>query len=251
MTNEKTWREIHRCLLELDREWADEPARMKAIGAMRVRLEGLASEPRLAALARLFEPGMSRRSLWAALVPVERALVRVKVTDVDILSHDAAVASPERASLPPLALLADNIRSAMNMGGIFRTAECFGVSEVILTGYSPGPDEKRVAAAALGTEQQLMWRRFDRAREAIDVLRREGKRCIALETVASATPLAAFKWSFPAVIFLGSERFGLDPDVVAACDETVRIPVYGLKNSLNVVSACAAALYAARSNSGV
>lgn len=245
VTDEKKWRVIHRRLLALDAAW-EEPARADAIASLRADLEALAAEPRLHALARLFRPGMTRRDLWAALVPVERGLSRVKVTDIDILTADSPpAAAPSRA---PLAIVADNIRSAMNMGGLFRTAECFGLEEIILTGYSPSPEEPRVAAAALGAEQWVPWRRFERAREAVEALQREGKRCIALETVASAPVLDEFSWEFPAVILLGSERFGLDPEVVEACDGVVRIPLYGRKNSLNVVSACAIALHAARRN---
>ncbi len=240
MTDEKNWRRLHQRLLALDA--ALDPA---SIAALRRDLEALPHEPRLHALARLFRPGMTRQDLWAALVPVERALARIKVTDVDILTADSPLAAP--VSLPPLAVLADNIRSAMNMGGLFRTAECFGLEEVILTGYSPSPEEPRVAAAALGAEKWVPWRRFDRALEAVKTLRREGRRCIALETVASAPALSEFAWDYPAVVLLGSERFGLDPQTVEACDAVVRIPLYGRKNSLNVVSACAIALHAARS----
>ena len=73
-----------------------------------------------------------------------------------------------------------------------------------------------------------------------------GRRVVALETSARAVPLREARFGFPALLLLGSERFGLDPDVVASADECVAIPGHGAKNSLNVVSAFAVAAAAMR-----
>lgn len=244
--DEKPWRDVHRRIVALDRNWEKIRFRKAAIADIRLFLiEKCAEVPHLFTLARLFRDEMTRQDLWSALVPVERALSRTKITDVDILSHDRE-ARFSKAAVFPFSVLADNFRSALNLGGIFRTAECFGLSEIILTGYSPAPSDPRVAAAALGTESQIPYRRFGRALEAVTALQGEGKQCVALETVENAPNLNAFSWPFPAVLILGSERFGLDPETVAACDGVVRIPMYGGKNSLNVVTAFAIAAYAAR-----
>ena len=69
---------------------------------------------------------------------------------------------------------------------------------------------------------------------------------IALETVPEASPLETWSWQFPCAVALGSERFGLDPDVVKACDAVMRIPMFGHKNSLNVVMAFTLVAHAAR-----
>jgi tRNA G18 (ribose-2'-O)-methylase SpoU len=77
-------------------------------------------------------------------------------------------------------------------------------------------------------------------------LKASGVTCYALETVAHAPTVEEMQWTFPAALILGNERFGLNPEVISACDAVVRIPLFGLKNSLNVVSAFSIASYAIR-----
>ena len=91
----------------------------------------------------------------------------------------------------------------------------------------------------------MAWRHAGEVREAIAELRAAGVPCVALETVSGAPSVGAFEWPLPCALVVGNERFGLDPDVVQACDAAVRIPLAGRKNSLNVVSALAVALFAA------
>jgi tRNA G18 (ribose-2'-O)-methylase SpoU len=240
----RLWREALDRLRGIDRQWADAEARGHGIQTCREWLAEQTALPRLAGLARLLTPGLTQRQFWSALVPVERAVARCKVTDVEILDADLP---PEHApALPPLPLtvVADSIRSAFNVGGLFRTAECFGVRELVLCGYTPLPDQPQAARAALGTERLVPWRHAGDIREAVAELREAGTPCIALETVAGAPAVDAFDWPFPCALAVGNERFGLDPDVVRACDGVVRIPLAGRKNSLNVVSALAVALFA-------
>lgn len=237
---QKLWHETLDRLRALDAAWADEPERPAALAACRVWIAGQTTLPHLCKLARLLEPAMTRQQFWSVLVPVEREVARSKVTDVDILDADlpadAAVGKPM-----PLIVVVDSVRSAFNLGGIFRTAECFGVRELVLCGYSPLPDQLSVAKAALGAEKLVTWRYAEDIRSVLAELKALGTSCFALETVAGAPDIATFAWPFPCALVLGNERFGLDPDVVAACDGAVRIPLYGRKNSLNVVTAFAVA----------
>jgi tRNA G18 (ribose-2'-O)-methylase SpoU len=85
-----------------------------------------------------------------------------------------------------------------------------------------------------------------RTLDAVRAVQARGIPVIALETVEGAPTLEAWKWQFPCAIALGSERFGLDADVVQACDGVMRIPMYGRKNSLNVVMAFTLVAHAAR-----
>ena len=192
---------------------------------------------------------MTRQQFWSVLVPVEREVARIKITDVDILDADLPADAAAGAPMPVTAVV-DSIRSAFNVGGIFRTAECFGVREVVLCGYSPLPDCPQVAKAALGTERLVAWRYAENIRAVIAELKASGIACLALETVAGAPDIAAFSWTFPCALVLGNERFGLDPEVVAACDGAVRIPLCGRKNSLNVVTAFAVAAHEVRRQFG-
>lgn len=245
-TSENIWREALLRLRALDAAWAEPAARLREISACRAWLAAQAPLPRLAALARLLEPDLTRQQFWCALVPVERAVSRCKVTDVEILDADLPAELPPPSPPMPLTVVADSIRSAFNLGGLFRTAECFGVSEVVLCGYTPAPEQPQAARAALGAEKLVPWRSVENVLEAVAGLQARGVRCLALETVADAPELAEFAWPFPCALVLGNERFGLGAEVIAACDGVVRIPLYGRKNSLNVVTAFAVAAYEIR-----
>ena len=201
--------------------------------------------PRLSRLADMLDPEMDRQRFWAVLVPVERVDGRTRVTDVDILDGDPP-AGGVTADRMPLTIVADNIRSAFNLGGIFRTAECLGAEAIWLCGYSADPGHPHVAAAAMGTTATVPWRRFERIGPALAELRQAGAWIAALETVADAPEVGSLPWRFPCAVVIGNERFGLDPGTVAACHTAARIPSHGVKNSLNVVTALAICAWDAR-----
>ena len=94
---------------------------------------------------------------------------------------------------------------------------------------------------ALGADETVPWEHAGDIRDVIDRLHAEGYFVYALETADGAADIATVNPSFPCAILLGNERFGLDPDVVAAADAILEIPSHGMKNSLNVVSAFAIA----------
>jgi len=240
------WREAQQRLRLLDGAWEEAGARRRALCDCRDWLAAQTALPRLAGLARLLTPEITRRQFWSVLVPVEREVARGKVTDVDILDTDLPPGSAAPAPPLPLTVVADSIRSAFNLGGIFRTAECFGVRELVLCGYTPLPSQPQAARAALGTEKLVPWRYVEDIRKAIAGLQAEGLRCFALETVEDAPDLADVAWPSPCALVLGNERFGLDPAVIRTCDGVVRIPLFGRKNSLNVVTAFAVAAYVIR-----
>ena len=236
------WREAMERLRRLDAVWPPPEADLLACR------DWMATQPveRLAALARLLTSGVTRRQFWCALVPVERAVARCKVTDVDILDSDLDVSQPIPAPLMDVTVILDSLRSAFNVGGIFRTAECFGFKEVVLCGYTPLPDQPQVAKAALGTEKRIAWRAVPSIADAIHSCQAGGIACYALETVEGAPGVETFPWRSPCALVLGNERFGLDAETVGRCDAAVRIPLFGRKNSLNVGSAFAIAAHELR-----
>lgn len=233
LSNEE-WKEAYRLVSAAAARPGDEAARRAAFDFLRT-----AASKRLLALAHLLQPGATPRSVQAALVPLERVDRRAKVTDAEmgIRTSDA----PGHADRAPFVVVADNVRSAFNMGGIFRTADFFGAERIVLCGYSPTPENPQVAKTALGADSSTPWERVADVRDAVDRLRAEGRRIYALETADGATDIARFSPVFPCAVLLGNERFGLDPDVVAMADEVLEIRSHGLKNSLNVVSAFAVA----------
>lgn len=227
----------------IDRCWSQESLRRRRLQEL-VRF--------LDTLPPLDVPGVSRESIhaamdlrqWTALtVALERAIDR-KRRDEDFLPvTDEPGAAPRRM---PVRIVADSLRSAFNVGGLFRSGECFGIQEVILTGYSASPDQPRVVKAAMGTERNVAWRRCRRVRDAIALLREIGAQVVALETDADAEPIEDAAIDFPCGLLVGNERFGLATRDLAASDLVVRIPTYGSKHSLNVVAACSICLHELR-----
>ena len=245
-SKQKIWQEALNRLRALDVAWDDEACRAAGLLECKAWMEEQEMLPRLVALARQVSVAMSRCQFWCVLVPVEREVSRCKVTDIDILDSDLPPDAPVAAQVMPVTVVLDSIRSAFNVGGIFRSAECFGVAELVLCGYTPQPTQPQVARVALGTERSVAWRHAGDIREAIASLKADGLRCYALETVTGATDIGATAWQYPCALVFGNERFGLDAETVAACDAVVRIPCFGRKNSLNVVSAFTVAAYEVR-----
>ena len=243
---EKPWRDTYKLLIALDQGWEKERFRKAAIADLhRFLMERCAHVPHLGDLVRLVRETMTRQDLFAMIVPCERELKRVKVTDVEILSHDRTEVQVEHPRMG-VTVIADNFRSAINVGTLFRVSDCFGIEEAILCGYTPDPSDGRAKAAALGAENWVPWSRVPRTLDAVRAVQARGIPVIALETVEGAPTLEQWQWQFPCAIALGSERFGLDADVVQACDGVMRIPMYGRKNSLNVVMAFTLVAHAAR-----
>ena len=229
------WKEALRLVQAAFDALGDDAARGAAFDYLRC-----ARSKRLIGLAHLLQPGATARSIQAALVPLERVDKRVRVTDAEmgIRTTDSASGCADRAAFT---VVADNVRSAFNSGGLFRTADFFGADRLILCGYTPGPENQQVKKTALGADETTPWERAGDVRDVIDRLRAEGRRIYALETADGAKDVSSFAPSWPCALLLGNERFGLDPDVVAMADEVLEIPSHGMKNSLNVVSAFAVA----------
>ncbi len=220
------------------------PARAGRIAEARVFFSTCGVD-RLQKLAHLLVPEVSAKQLLCVLVPVERVAARERITDADmgLVSDDAQKSAP--ASFP-LVVVADNIRSAVNIGGLFRTVEFLGAQALWLCGYTATPEHPHVARSAMGTETLVPWRWFENIREAVAELRENGVHLYALETSALAEEVAACPYEFPAALIVGNERFGLDPEIVALADAAVVIEGHGTKNSLNVVSALSIAAHAVR-----
>lgn len=138
-------------------------------------------------------------------------------------------------------VLAHNIRSLHNVGAIFRSAAAFGVEKLFLTGYTPVPPRKEIAKVALGAERLVTWEQGD-IFEVIAQCKQEGFSVFALEQAPNAIELADVRTEKVALI-LGNEVEGIEPDVLAACDGSVVIPMYA-KRSLNVSVAAGVAMYA-------
>lgn len=156
----------------------------------------------------------------------------------------------------PLVLVLHDIRSAYNVGAIFRTADGAGVAHIYLSGYTPGPPdgsrpfttkpERMVIKTALGAQQCVPWTRRATFEDVATYLRAQNMALVALEQTPHSTNYRDYVVNRPTALVLGNEPVGMDPAHVALCDAAIDIPMYGRKKSLNVSVAAGIALYALR-----
>ncbi len=157
-------------------------------------------------------------------------------------------------------VIAHNIRSTHNVGAIFRTSEGFGVSKIILSGYTPYPqlsDDTRlphiaeklttqIHKTALGAETIVPFEHQETPDFAS--LQTAGYRLVGLEQDARSIPLAHFTPPLKIALLLGEEVTGITNDLRDQCDDLIEIPMVGQKESFNVSVAAGIALYALTSH---
>jgi 23S rRNA (guanosine2251-2'-O)-methyltransferase len=143
----------------------------------------------------------------------------------------------------PVSLLLDNVRSMYNVGAFFRTADGAGIERLLLSGITARPPKSAISKTALGAEERVAWEAADDAPAALSQLRHEGYEIAAIETSARAVDLFDWQPRFPLCVLFGHEVDGLSANLLALCDTHVRIPMLGLKHSLNVASAGSIVMY--------
>lgn len=157
------------------------------------------------------------------------------------------IVNPNRAK--NRAVLLDNIRSAWNVGSILRSADGFGFGHAYLCGITPTPENEAVKKTSLGAEDYVTWSHHKDAVKLVLRLKEEGVKILALEEDARSVPLAASARIQPqtsSVLILGSETTGVDPDLLALCDQIFHISMLGQKRSFNVAIAFGIAAHAMR-----
>jgi 23S rRNA (guanosine2251-2'-O)-methyltransferase len=140
------------------------------------------------------------------------------------------------SSKTPLILVLDNVRSLNNIGSIFRTADAFLIEAIYLCGITACPPHKDIQKTALGATESVAWVYFKTTLQALDSLRNKGFKVLAIEQVEGSVLLNQFmpeKEIDYAVVF-GHEVFGIEQEVVNACDACIEIPQFGTKHSLNI-----------------
>lgn len=141
----------------------------------------------------------------------------------------------------PVTLVMDNVRSEMNVGSVFRTADAFLIERVCLCGITPQPPKPEIHKTALGAEDAVVWQYFSTTIEAVQELRTQGYVIVSIEQVHDSVSLEHFVVNNEqkiAVVF-GNEVKGVSQEVVDASDVCVEVPQEGTKHSLNI-SCCAA-----------
>lgn len=150
-------------------------------------------------------------------------------------------------------LILHNIRSSHNVGSLFRTADAVGVSQIIISGYSPAPLDKfnrpngEIAKTALGAEKKLDWIKVSKPTKVIQDLKIDGYKIIALEQDKKSVDFRSVKKLLKnknIALVLGNEVLGVSPALLKQADIIAEIPMAGMKESLNVSVAGAIMLFA-------
>ena len=168
-------------------------------------------------------------------------------TNFHVRSFDMQVPLEQYAALEknPLYIILDNLRSAFNVGSIFRLCDAMRVSGLFLCGYTASPPHLKLDKTSLGTIDYVPWKKFDTTVEAVNYLKDKGIAVWAAETTSSSVPYTKAEYPSPLGIVFGNEALGVSRDVLDLCDELVEIPLYGFKNSINVAASCAVIGFAA------
>jgi len=160
-----------------------------------------------------------------------------------------------------IVVIAHDLRSTHNVGSLLRTCEGLGVSRVYLTGYTPYPalaaDDprlphiavkltKQINKTALGAETMLPWTQSESIAARIEQLHAGGYTVVALEQTKDSIRLPDYQAPEKVALLLGREVEGIDPAILSICDVHLEIPMFGQKESFNVVQAAAMALYQLR-----
>lgn len=242
----KALQHIHRLMLDLEKKVQDQHFPPENLEALQSALQAFVSHEdpalqKIAAIAPHLHPQMTLKHFVSWMVPVERLLQKeLRDDEFLIFSKDGATGSQEKI---PLIFVLHNLRSAFNVGSIFRTAECFGVTKIYLCGYTPLPTQEKLAKTAMGTAELVAWEEAPKITDLLKSLKAQGYCLIGLETTSHAAMIDTAFRDTPTVFVLGNERFGVDPEVLELCSEVRKIPLRGQKNSLNVGVATAIATY--------
>lgn len=146
-------------------------------------------------------------------------------------------------------LILPDIRSAQNVGAIFRTAEAAGINKIYLVGYTPCPIDKfnrvrpDIAKSALGAEKNVLWEHKKNLLSLILKLKKEHFQIIAIEQDKNSIDYKKIKLQKNNVFIVGTEVMGISKNILQKCDLIAEIPIKGKKESLNVSVACGIALF--------
>lgn len=136
----------------------------------------------------------------------------------------------------PLIVILDNVRSLNNVGSVFRTSDAFLVKAVYLCGITATPPHPEIHKTALGAEDSVEWHYFEDTNVAVDKLHEEGYIVYAIEQVENSIILSDLQLNKNCkyAVVLGNEVKGVQQSVVDKCDQSIEIPQFGTKHSLNV-----------------
>ena len=144
----------------------------------------------------------------------------------------------------PVIVLVDSVRSLYNVGSIFRTSDGAMIQNLVLTGFTPHPPRKEIEKTALGSTDSVSWEYVKNPLDAITAFKQTGHRICCLELTDSSIPYFQLKRSdFPLCLVIGNEITGISREIISQSDMSIEIPMFGIKQSLNVAVAYGIAIF--------
>lgn len=174
---------------------------------------------------------------------IDFAMKQVRADEASHYLRNIDRAKSAQRQMNPVVLVVDNVRSAFNVGSLFRTSETGGVAELVTTGITAHPPNPKLNKTALASVEHVPTRHFDDTMDAIATLRAEGYTIVAMETTSRSQLYTQIDFPEKTALVVGNEITGVDTRVLESADMIAEIPTYGVKNSLNVASALPIVLF--------
>ena len=145
----------------------------------------------------------------------------------------------------PIYIVLDNVLDTYNVGAIFRLADAVAATKIYLCGQTETPPNPRIKKASVNTWKWVDWEYSESAEEAIRKLKKEipGLQVAVIEQNNKSTMLKNFVPTFPILIVVGNETFGVSIGVLHLADNIIELPMFGINNSLNVMVCLGIVLY--------
>lgn len=145
----------------------------------------------------------------------------------------------------PVIVVLENVRSAYNVGSVFRTADAFLLEGMYICGYTAYPPHKEIKKTALGADETVHWKHFKKIDEAIEELKKLGYKIYAVEQAENSIKLqaASLQPDEKIAVIFGNEVTGVEQSTILQCDGCIEIPQLGMKHSLNVSVAAGVVLW--------
>ena len=148
-----------------------------------------------------------------------------------------------RVMRAPIYIVLDSLKSAYNVGSIFRLADALLITKMYLCGTTITPPHHKIKTTSRGTERWIPWEYRKSAVETVRELKEAGVFILCAELTAESIDYKKIRPSFPVCLILGREYDGVSPEVLDLADSIVSLPIYGMTNSLNVASTASVLLY--------
>ncbi|HHS96079.1 MAG TPA: TrmH family RNA methyltransferase [Phaeodactylibacter sp.] len=136
----------------------------------------------------------------------------------------------------PIVIVLDNVRSALNVGSAFRTADAFACEQIYLCGITAQPPHREILKTAIGATASVPWKYFPHSKEALTELKTKGYTILGIEQIHDSISLADFTFQKqkPYALVFGNEVEGISDEILPLLDEAIEIPQFGTKHSLNI-----------------